>query len=77
MGNTVTRAELHFRHAGHKNHYAVRLGADTGAGSGPVEWVLYAEDGGFHSEVAGAPTGGGVAGQVSRAGNFAGLEIGT
>lgn len=39
MGNTVTWAELHFRHADPTSNYAVRLVADTGGGSGPVELI--------------------------------------
>jgi hypothetical protein len=32
-------AELRFRHADANNYYAVRLGADTGGGTGPVELI--------------------------------------
>jgi len=32
-------AELRFRHADPNNYYAVRLGADTGGGTGPVELI--------------------------------------
>jgi hypothetical protein len=32
-------AEVRFRHADANNYYAVRLGADTGGGTGPVELI--------------------------------------